>query len=318
MSTELKKNGDPWKNLPEDIRTGLTSKPKFIPSKYFYDKKGSLLFDKICSLPEYYQTRTEKALIEEYAPEIVRLTQAGELIELGSGVAFKTRVLIKSFLDHLGSLNYIPMDISSSALEEAKRRLHSYSGLNIKPLIGDYTCNLAFISPNETCLVLFLGSTIGNLNPEQTQSMLSSISGRLNQGDWFLLGIDLMKDVSVIEAAYNDTQGLTAAFNKNILNVVNRNLDGNFNLQDFSHTAFLNTDKNQIEMHLTAQKSISVFLEKINLHVDIQKGESILTEISRKFSREIVDRMMDKSGFQLKHWLSSNDKYFALALAKVG
>jgi L-histidine Nalpha-methyltransferase len=317
MATNYRKDGDPWNNLPLDIQRGLTSNPKFIPSKYFYDRKGSLLFDKICSLPEYYQTRAEKTLLEEYSPEIVRLTQARELFELGSGVALKTVVLIKSFLNHIKPLTYIPMDISPSALEEAKRRLHSYSGLTIQPLIGDYTRNLACISPNETCLVLFLGSTIGNLNPEQTQAMLSSISSRLNQGDWLLLGLDLMKDAGVIETAYNDTQGLTSAFNKNILNVINRHLDGNFNLNDFSHLAFLNIEKSQVEMHLTANKKVFAHLKKINLHVEIQKGESILTEISRKFRRKSTAVMMKKSGFKLRSWMGSDNGYFALALAEV-
>lgn len=317
MATQLKKNPNPWSNLPDDVRKGLSSEPKFIPSQYFYDEKGSFLFDKICRLPEYYQTRTEQSLLVDFSAEIVRLTKAKELIELGSGVALKTKVLIKSFLDHLGALTYIPMDISPSALEEAQQRLQSYSGLKIKPLVGDYTRNLTCISPRDICLILFLGSTIGNLGPEQTQDMLSAISGRLTKNDWFLLGVDLMKDTAVIETAYNDTQGITAAFNKNILSVLNRHLDGNFNLSDFVHTAFLNKEKNQIEMHLIARKQVSVLLKKINLHVNIQKGESILTEISRKFSRKNVYTMMEKSGFQLKHWLCSDNGYFALALAKV-
>ncbi len=317
MATQLKKSPNPWNNLPDDVREGLSSEPKFIPSQYFYDEKGSFLFDKICRLPEYYQTRTEQSLLLEYSAEIVRLTKAKELIELGSGVALKTKVLIKSFLDHLGTLTYIPMDISPSALEEARQRLQSDSRLKINPLVGDYTRNLSCISPHDICLIIFLGSTIGNLDPEQTQDMLSAISGRLTKNDWFLLGVDLMKDTAVIETAYNDTQGLTAAFNKNILSVLNRHLDGNFNLSDFTHTAFLNKEKNQIEMHLIAQKKVSVLLKKINLHVNIQKGESILTEISRKFSRKNVCAMMEKSGFQLKHWLCSDNDYFALALAKV-
>ncbi len=317
MKFKLKQNMDPWTNLANDVRIGLTSMPKFIPSKYFYDRRGSRLFDEICSLPEYYQTRTEKTLLEDYSPEIVRLTRAQEVVELGSGVALKTKVLIESFLDYQNSLTYIPMDISASALEWAQRRLHAYTNLTIHPLVGDYTRNLSCISPHAPCLVLFLGSTIGNLDPEQTQLMLTAVAERLNPGDWFLLGVDLMKAPSIIEAAYNDSCGVTSEFNKNILRVVNRHLEGNFKLEDFKHIAFLNMENNQIEMHLTAQDKVTACLKKIHLEVEIEKGESILTEISRKFDKNEIDDLFKKAGFQLKHWLSSDNGYFALALSEL-
>lgn len=307
---------DPWIHMPEDIRKGLNSNQKTIPSKYFYDQRGSQLFDQICELPEYYQTRTEKSLLDEHSPAIVRWTRAREIFELGSGTAMKTQVLIESFLNENSTMTYKPLDISISALQEAKSRLQSYSGLCIEPLVGDYTQNLSCISPNESCLVLFLGSTIGNLLPNQAHSMIASISSRLNPGDWFLLGVDLIKDPEIIEAAYNDSRGITAKFNKNILNVVNSYLDGNFQTKDFSHYAYFNRDKNQIEMHLTANKNVSVYLKKIDLNVHIRKGESILTEISRKFSRQSVKIMLEESNFRLNHWLANGNGCFALALAK--
>lgn len=309
---------DPWADIGADVKKGLTSDPKYLHCKYFYDQKGSELFDAICELPEYYLTRSEASLLSEIAPEIARLTQVNEIIELGSGVASKTTLLLDAFTADDCPITYRPLDISEAALRQAILRLKGrYKCLNIEAVVCDYTQDLESICPNSPCLAVFIGSTIGNFDPPEAVELLKSLRRRLEPGDWFLLGADLLKSKKILEAAYNDKRGLTALFNKNILQVINTRLGGLFDPDDFRHRAFLNTELQRIEMHLEAKKPLEIFIRDLGLTVAFRKGETIFTEISRKFTKEGVHGMMKTAGFQPERWYVSRDGYFVLTLAQV-
>jgi L-histidine N-alpha-methyltransferase len=302
---------------PDDIRRGLAERPRSIPSKYFYDDRGSALFDAICDLPEYYPTRTEQRLLDERAGEIARITRASELVELGSGTARKTRALIGALVEQAPELRYAPLDISRYALDEAASVADEFPGVRVDGLLCDYTSSLASLRPTPGCLAAFLGSTIGNFTPAAGVSLLHRLRGRLAAGDWFLLGVDLVKPVDVLEAAYNDRDGVTAEFNRNILRVVNREAGGDFDTEDFEHVAFFNGIASQIEMHLEARRDLRVRLEGFDMELDIRRAERIRTEISRKFTRESTAALLAGAGFTPRHWFCSDDGYFALALATV-
>lgn len=300
---------------PDDIRRGLAGRPRSIPSKYFYDDRGSALFDAICDLPEYYPTRTEQRLLDERAGEIARITQASELVELGSGTARKTRALIGALVEQAPELLYAPLDISRYALDEAASVADEFPGVRVDGVLCDYTRSLASLQPSPGCLAAFLGSTIGNFTPAAGVSLLRRLRERLADGDWFLLGLDLVKPVDVLEAAYNDRAGVTAAFNRNILDVVNREAGGDFDTADFEHVAFFNGAASQIEMHLEARRDLRVRLDAFDMGLDIRRSERIRTEISRKFTRDSAAALLTGAGFTPRHWFCSDDGYFALALA---
>jgi L-histidine N-alpha-methyltransferase len=301
-----------------DLYQGLSRPPISIPCKYFYDERGSHLFDAICDLPEYYLTRSERALLDQRSEEIAAITQAEELVELGAGTARKTRHLIQALMERGDGIRYAPLDISSSALEVASASLsEEFPELLINGIESDFTESLDALDPDPGCLAAFLGSTIGNFTYAGGVSFLRRLRDRLAMGDWFLLGVDLVKSEAVLEAAYNDNQGITAEFNKNILNVVNQQAQGDFNPEDFDHLAFFNADADQIEMHLVARQRVQVRLERLDLELDIAAGERIHTEISRKFTRESTDTLLSTAGFELRHWYPSRDGYFGLALAAV-
>ena len=301
-----------------DLLEGLSGRPLSIPSKYFYDDRGSALFDAICDLPEYYLTRTERALLDRLAAEIAKVTRAGELVELGAGTARKTGHLIEHLLTLNGSLRYAPLDISQYALDQARESLsRAYPDLRITGIRCDYTRSLAGLDPEPGCLAVFLGSTIGNFSTGAGVALLRRLGARLAPGDWFLLGVDLVKPARVLEAAYNDAQGLTAEFNRNILEVVNRRTGGSFDPSRFEHVAFFNPEEARIEMHLEAREASKVRIEALDLELEIQAGERIRTEISRKFTRPSTEELLATSGFRLRHWFESEDGYFGLALAQV-
>ena len=300
----------------KDIEQGLMSRPLTLPSKYFYDDRGSALFDAICDLPEYYLTRTELALLDDVSVRIAEITGAQEVIELGAGTARKTHHLIDALLAQEGHLHYAALDISEYALAKATETLSArFPNLRITGIQCDYTDNLADLDPDPGCVAVFLGSTIGNFSHDTGVTLLKRVSERLGKGDWFLLGVDLVKPVDVQEAAYNDAAGITADFNKNILNVVNNETSGNFNPADFEHLAFFNRDLNQIELYLVAKRDLEVRLETLDMDLDIKVGERIRTEISRKFTRESAGKLLSEGGFSLEHWFESEDGYFGLALA---
>ncbi len=307
--------GEAW-SLPEDALRGLSARQKYLPSKYFYDERGSALFTAICDLPEYYPTRTEHALLDRIAPEILARCRPSDLIELGSGDARKTRSLLDVVGRNGRGTRYVPFDVSESMLREtAASLLAEYPWLRIHGVVGDYECHLAEIPQAERKLVAFLGSTIGNFDTDRTRKFLRDLSTRLAPGDHFLLGTDLVKPRAVLEAAYNDAAGVTAEFNLNVLNVLNRELDADFDLNAFEHAAFWRARASQIEMHLRAKSALSVRVRKLGRSFEFRRGETILTEISRKYTRKSVSQILQGAGLRLAGWFPSPDDNFALSLS---
>lgn len=304
-----------------DVAAGLSTRPKTLPCRYFYDEVGSALFERICDLPEYYPTRTEESILRRAAPEIADLSGASALIELGSGSARKTRLLIDAFTEGGRSLTYRPVDVSGSAVEaSAADLLADYPTLRIQGLIGTYERAFEELArqdgPRAPLLVLFLGSTIGNFTPDETEAFLARLRRGLRAGDGFLVGIDLRKDVGVIEAAYNDSAGVTAAFNRNILVHINRLFDGDFDPENFEHLAFYDREARRIEMHLKSRIRQKARLSALNLEVTFEAGETIRTEISRKFDREQFSAVLEAQGFEVaRAWTDERD-WFGLLYAR--
>lgn len=301
-----------------EVIHGLTRRPKTLPSYYFYDQRGSELFEQICNLPEYYPTRTEQHILETAAPEIAALTGHCDLVELGSGSSRKTRLLLDAYTRLQGRLTYIPIDVSTTMLQAtAWRLLADYPELSIYALAGVYQIALDHLPPSrQPRLLIFLGSTIGNLSPQEEQVFLQQIYRRLSPGDYFLLGVDLQKDAEILTAAYNDSQGITAAFNLNILRHLNREFNGNFNLEYFAHWAFYNQELHQIEMHLVSLSHQVVELSGLGLRVDFAPQETIRTEISRKFDVTLMAKQLDCHGLPVQRVWQDEQKWFALLLCK--
>lgn len=299
--------------LADDVRRGLTARPRSLPPKWFYDATGSALFDRICELPEYYLTRAERSLLERDAAAIVAASGAGELLEIGSGMARKTGLLLRAMS---GRPRYLPFDISTDALEASARSLReAVPSVIIDPIVGDFERDVAKIPvARAPRMWAFLGSTIGNLDERGAPAMLASFAARMASGDTFLLGVDLVKDVATLERAYDDAAGVTALFNKNVLAVVNRELDADFDLPQFEHIARYDVEKARIEMYLAATVEQRVRVAAIDLTLEFERGERILTEISRKFTRETTEGTLARGGLRMKQWFASDD--FALALAE--
>lgn len=310
-------------NTPEDdfagdVKRGLTSSPKYLYPKYLYDERGSQLFEEICTLPEYYQTRTERQILNEYSGAIIDEHAPTVLVEYGAGAATKTRILLDA-MESAGKLeHYVPIDVSAGFLQESARQLaDDYPGLRIHGLTGDFLQPIDLPFPEEPRLIAFLGSTIGNLNDRQADRFLHLITDQMNRNDLFLLGVDLIKDIPTLEAAYNDAQGVTAQFDRNILRIINRELDGGFDLTAFQHHAFYNPRERQIEIHLVSLKEQTVSISALDLEVAFEQGESILVEISSKYTRKRVTRLLAGSGLEQLHWLTDPEDYFALSLSKL-
>jgi L-histidine Nalpha-methyltransferase len=307
----------PAAGLRHDVRQGLLAPQKTLPPKYFYDDHGARLFDAICDLPEYYLTRTEQALLHQVVNEIVALARPAAVIELGSGAARKTRTILDALTRNGGALTYMPTDVSEGMLRRAARALlRDYPRLRVHAVVADYEQAWKLPPRLERRLILFLGSTIGNFTPPATATFLAKVRRQLAAGDHFLLGVDLVKPVTVLEAAYNDRQGLTAEFNRNVLRVINRQLDADFAPERFAHVAFFNPAASQIEMHLRAREAHTVTLGALGLRVTFSDGETIHTEISRKFSRDEVEAMLATAGFDMARWYTPANNYFGLALAR--
>lgn len=306
-------------NDGEDVIQGLTSNPKTLPVKYFYDTRGSELFEQICELPEYYPTRTEASILRQYAGEIARITGACELIELGSGSSTKTRLLLDAYQALKYSCKYVPVDVSASILKHSALQLQvEYPGLHVQGLIGTYEQALAHLMPASlpSRMVFFLGSSMGNFTPQECDVFLNKITDVLTPGDYFLIGIDLQKPQHILEAAYNDSQGVTAAFNLNMLDHLNWRFQGNFDTDLFAHQATYNQKDNQIEMYLHCQTSHVVTLESLGLNVTWKTGESILTEISRKFDLETVEKELESKGLKTLKSFTDPQKWFGLILCQ--
>ncbi|MEB3357479.1 MAG: L-histidine N(alpha)-methyltransferase [Synechococcales bacterium] len=303
----------------KDVIQGLTRSPKTLPSQYFYDDLGSQLFEQICDLPEYYPTRTEAWILQQYALAIAHHTGPCELVELGSGSSTKTRCLLDAYQQQYGVLYYQPIDVSAGILiESAKRLLADYPTLTVRGQIGTYGQALAALppSPLPQRLLFFLGSSLGNFTPWECDRFFAQVTAVLAPGDYFLLGIDLEKDVNILEAAYNDRQGVTAAFNLNMLTHLNWRFTGNFDTRLFHHQAVFNSAESQIEMYLHCQESHRVELKGLDLNLMFSHGESIRTEISRKFNLPQMQQYLQQQGLSpLETWTDSN-QWFAVILCQ--
>ncbi|HEX8008393.1 MAG TPA: L-histidine N(alpha)-methyltransferase [Trebonia sp.] len=307
--------------LRRDARAGLTATPKTLPPKWFYDAEGSALFEKITELPEYYPTRAERAILAEAADSVAALTGARTLVELGSGSSEKTRLLLDA-LRSAGTLrSYVPVDVSESALVLAGDALAAeYPGLDVHAVVSDFEEHLGLPSESDGAtsgprLVAFLGSTIGNMVPAQRASFLNQVRSQLRPTDTFLLGTDLVKDLAVLVAAYDDTTGVTAAFNKNVLAVLNAQLGADFDLDAFDHVAAWNAKTEWIEMRLRSTASQQVRVPGIGLTVHFDEGEEMRTEVSAKFRRSGVERELADAGFAMRSWWTDPAGQFGLSLS---
>jgi L-histidine N-alpha-methyltransferase len=309
------------RTLAEDALDGLTRPAKELPPKHFYDARGSALFDRICELPEYYPTRAERAILEARADAIVATTAVRELVELGSGTAAKTRVLLDA-MDRAGALRrYVPFDVDGGMVRGTAAAVAAeYPGLEVHGITGDFEHDLDEIpDPEPGCprIVAFLGGTIGNFTPGSRRRFLRELGARLDADSHLLLGTDLVKAPAVLEAAYDDSEGITAEFNLNILRVLNRELDADFDLDLFEHVAFYDEAREWIEMRLRARRGHSVRVAAIDLDVEFGRGEELRTEISAKFTPERVRADFAAAGLELVDWLTDPEELFALSLARV-
>jgi L-histidine N-alpha-methyltransferase len=303
--------------LRADAEAGLTADPKWLPPKWFYDARGSELFEEITRLPEYYPTRAEREILGDRADELAKRTHAHSLVELGSGSSEKTRLLLESLRRHGTLHEFVPLDVSESALREAVAAIVAdYPGLRVHGVVGDFTAHLEALPGESPRLVAFLGGTIGNLLPAERRSFLAEVRGVLDSGEWLLLGTDLVKDPATLERAYDDATGVTAAFNKNVLAVLNRELDGDFPVEDFLHVARWNPEQEWVEMRLRAQRAMTVRLAALGLEVSFAEGEEIRTEVSAKFRRTRVDQELSQVGFELDSWWTDREDRFAVSLAR--
>lgn len=304
--------------LHHDVRVGLSADPKWLPPKWFYDARGSDLFEQITTLPEYYPTRTERELLRRSVGDIARLAAIDTLVELGSGSSEKTRLLLDA-LSATGSLQrFVPLDVSESALRAAMTAVAGeYPQLAVHGVVGDFTRHLELLptDPSERRLVAFLGGTIGNLLPDERASFFTALRGALDPGELLLLGAGLVTDPAVMVPAYDDTAGVTAEFNRNVLHVLNRELGANFDVTAFDHVAVWDAAHEWIEMHLRARRAMTVRLPAVDMTVHFAQGEDMCTEISGKFRRDGLVGELDAAGFDAAHWWTDPAQRFALSLA---
>jgi len=302
--------------LEADVRAGLTASPKELPPKYFYDDRGSALFDAITRLPEYYPTRAERAILAAHAGDIAAASGAGTLVELGSGTSEKTRLLLDA-LAGAGTLDtFVPFDVSEVTLRTAADAVAAEYGIAVHAVVGDFEHHLDRIPGGGRRMVAFLGGTIGNLTPAMRATFLAELAAGLGPDDTFLLGTDLVKDPARLVAAYDDAAGVTAAFNRNVLHVINRSLHADFDPEAFAHEARWNAGEEWIEMWLRTDAARTVHLRDLDLAVDLRAGEAIRTEISAKFRRPRVEAELAAAGLVLDRWWTDPAGDFALSLAR--
>ncbi|MFI6775278.1 L-histidine N(alpha)-methyltransferase [Nocardia sp. NPDC050412] len=305
--------------LRTDARLGLTADPKWLPPKWFYDARGSELFEQITELAEYYPTRTERALLERVVGEIARTAQAEVLVELGSGSAAKTRLLLSALTAEGPLKTYVPQDVSSSALQAAAAEIAAeFPGLAVHGVVSDFTDTLHNLPRGGRRMIAFLGGTIGNLVPAERAEFLSSIYEVLEPGERLLLGAGLVIDPAVLVPAYDDGAGVTAEFNRNVLHVLNGRLDADFEPDKFAHLAIWDAEHEWIEMRLEATEEMTVTVRELDLTVQFARGEQMRTEISAKFRIDGFDAELAAAGFQTEQVWTDPDDRFALVLAARG
>lgn len=301
----------------QDVRKGLGAQHKSLPSIYFYDDHGSALFEEITQLPEYYLTRAETEILETYAKDIIAAIQPDELVEIGAGYARKTRLLLTAIHESEAGDVYVAIDVSEAALRHAGENLtEAYPWLQVRGYVGDFGTDLGAVPRHGRRLVAFLGSTIGNLPPSRRPSFFRAVFSMLDHDDAFLLGVDLIKAESVLRDAYDDSAGISAAFNKNVLTVLNRELDGDLDLSGFDHVTRLNTESGCMQQSLRANRAMDACLEAIDLTLHLENGESIHTEWSCKFTRDQVTEELADAGLEVTNWWTDAEHRFALALAR--
>nr|WP_296774098.1 L-histidine N(alpha)-methyltransferase [Rhodococcus sp. (in: high G+C Gram-positive bacteria)] len=304
-------------DLRSDVRQGLTASPKWLSPKWFYDAAGSELFEQITELPEYYPTRTERALIEEHAYDIAEKTDGSILVELGSGSSEKTRLLLEAGIKHGSLRKYVPQDVSPSALEGAIAQIsQEFPSLDVQGIVSDFTDTLHNLPADGSRTIAFLGGTLGNLIPEERDVFLADIASALVDGEFLLLGVGLVIDEDVMVPAYDDAAGVTALFNGNVLSVLNARLGANFDPELFEHVALWNSDDEWIEMRLRATQDQQVHIEDLDLDVAFERGEELRTEISAKFRRGGIERELVDAGFRIDEFWTDPDTRFALVLAR--
>ncbi|HEY0452592.1 L-histidine N(alpha)-methyltransferase [Actinophytocola sp.] len=307
------------RGLRSDVRTGLTATPKSLPPKWFYDARGSELFERITRLPEYYPTRAEREILATRSPEIASLTDATTLVELGSGSSEKTTLLLDALRQHGSLREIVALDVSESALRDAASALASaYDPVSVHGVVGDFTQHLALLPGSPVRLVAFLGGTIGNLVPAERAKFLSAIRDVLDDGEWLLLGTDLVKDPETVVRAYDDAAGVTAEFNRNVLHVLNRELAADFDVDAFEHVALWDEKEEWIEMRLRATRAMEVHVPVVGLTVSFVEGEEMRTEVSAKFREDEVAAELADAGFTLKHWWTDEEKRFGVSLSQAG
>ncbi|WP_117213097.1 L-histidine N(alpha)-methyltransferase [Allorhizocola rhizosphaerae] len=317
MKTDIRlTEADLARQLRADALHGLTSDPKWLPPKWFYDATGSKLFERITELEEYYPTRAERAILVERASEIARITGAKTLVELGSGSSEKTRLLLDALHGHGTLARFVPLDVSESALREAAHAIDDeYPGIDVHAIVGDFTSHLDGIPAGDGRMVAFLGGTIGNLMPAERAEFFARLRAVLHHGEWLLLGTDLVKDRATLIDAYDDAAGVTAEFNRNVLRVLNRELDADFPVDEFDHVAVWDDVNEWIEMRLRATRDMAVRVRALGLDLTFARGEQMRTEISAKFRREGVQEELEQAGFAVSEWWTDRESRFALTLA---
>ena len=304
--------------LADDVLDGLTRPFKELPPKHFYDAAGADLFDRICEQPEYYPTRTERAILVERSAEIATLTGASELVELGSGTAAKTRILLQAMADAGTLERYVPIDVTEGMVRDvAEQLVEVHPGLAVHGIVGDFERHLQHVpEPDGPRIVAFLGGTLGNFTPGSRRRFLRQLAKLLRPQDFLLLGTDLVKDPAIIEAAYDDAAGVTAAFNRNVLKVVNAELDADFDPEAFEHVAFYDHEREWLEMRLRASRKMSVHIGALGLDIDFAPREELRTEISAKFTPERLRDDLAAAGLELAELLTDADRMFALSLSR--
>lgn len=312
----------PTRRIPDvfdDVRNGLMHPPRSLPPKYFYDEYGSWLFDRICETDEYYPTRTEDALLSRHSAEIISRTLPVQIVELGSGASRKTRRLLDACETHSHSCSYAPFDVCEEMVDQvAVELMDNYSWLEVLPLVGDYHAGLGNLPVVDgISMFVFLGSTIGNFTPGEARDFINEIRSCMHPGDYFLLGADRVKDERILSAAYNDANGLTAKFNLNVLNVLNREIDANFDTGNFSHQALYNRKLNQMEMYLVSKIDQIIHFRELGSSISLGEGEKILTEISRKFTYRELEAMICAGGLEIVRHFEPENKYFSLILSRL-